>query len=457
MTAPTAVPTNPAEWEEYVHTALSSPEAFKAAFDSGDFKKAMLGYRGATNKTMTDIKAQLSEEMQASVLELFQKQGNTPEGRPNFNAKAFAARKGAGFNDFAPGAQNKVWQTTGQMLSDILTPSKALSKEQSARLDAYQDFKNAYSEKVPSEGGFLIPEELRAEVLSTALETAIVRPKAQVVPLTTGRMKWPVVDFTTEVGEVFGGIIMSWLDEGQTIPETSGTFAALELIAHKLGGLASPPNELVRDAAAFEAWLRSALPAALAHFEDIGFLTGDGVKKPLGALSANNPALIVVNDEGAAQQSGITWLNVLGMVARMLPDSFASAEWIITPDALPEIFTMALPVGTGGSAVMVGEGTGSQRLPTSMLGMPITWSRKAPAVLGTQGDISLVDNSKYVIGDTMAVTLDASEHSSFRSDKTDFRVITRVDGQPGMTSALTPQNNGPTLSAWIQLATRTVT
>jgi HK97 family phage major capsid protein len=453
MTQTTAVPTTPGEWEEYVNTTLATPEAFKNAFESGDFTKALKGYQGATNTTMQSIRRELSEELQASTLALFQKAGNVPDaGRPNF-----AAVKGAGFNPDAPGAGNKVWASGGQMLHDILTKPQKLTREQSARLDAYNDFTAAYSGKIPSEGGYLVPEELRAEVLSVALESAVVRPKAQVVPLSTGKMKWPVVDFTTEVGEVFGGIVMSWLDEGQTIPETSGTFAALELIAHKLGGLASLPNELIRDAAALEAWVRQAMPQAIAHFEDIGFLKGNGVKKPLGALHADNPALIVVADEGAAQQSGITWINVLAMLARLLPDSYASAEWIITPDALPEIFTMALPVGTGGSAVMVGEGTGSQRLPTSMLGIPITWSRKAPAVLGTQGDISLVDNTKYIIGDTQAMSLDTSEHSSFRSDKTDFRIITRVDGQPGMLAPITPENNGPTLSAWVQLATRTVT
>lgn len=449
MTTTTAVPTTPGEWEEYVNTALSTPEAFKAEFESGKFAEAMRGYQGATNKVMTDMRKQLSEEMQASVLEMFQRNGTTPENRP-----AMAAAKGGAYNPHAPGAGQKIWTNVGEQLFDMLTPDKTLTAEQKARFDAYQ---NAYSGKVPSEGGYLIPEELRAEILSVTLEESLVRPKAQVVPLTTGKMKWPVVDFTTEVGEVFGGIVMSWLDEGETITETSATFAALTLTAHKLGGLASLPNELIRNAPALEAWVRQNLPKALAHFEDIAFLKGNGVAKPLGALHANNPALIVVDDEGAAQQSGITWINVLAMLARLLPDSFATAEWIVTPDALPEIFTMALPVGTGGSAVMVGEGTGSQRLPLSMLGIPLRFSRKAPATLGTQGDISLVDNSRYVIGDNQSMLLDTSEHSSFRSDKTDFRIIELVDGQPGMLAPLTPENDGPTLSSWIQLATRTVT
>lgn len=451
MTAPTkAVPTNPAEWEEFVHTALSTPEAFKAAYEDGSFLTAMKGYQGATNKVMEDIKAELKSQITASVIDMAKANGV----RPDVERIALAASKGGAYNEGAPGAKMQVWKSGGQMLSDILTPQKKLTKEQTARLAAYSDFTAAYSEKIPSEGGYLVPEETRAEILALTLEESIVRSQAMVVPMSTSKLRWPVLDFTTEVGEVFGGIVMSWLDEGEEFTPTSGTFAALALVAHKLGGLARVPNELVRDAVALEAWIRQAMPLAVMHFEDLGFIKGNGVNKPLGGLHANNPSLIVVGDETGQSTASITWNNVLAMFARLLPESFPKAEWDITPDAIPEIFSMALPVGVGGSAVMLGEGQGPQRLPMSMLGIPIRWTRKAPAVMGTQGDISLVDWSKYVIGDTMTMTLDTSEHSAFTSDKTDFRIIERVDGQPGLLSPITPENNGPTLSAFIQLETR---
>lgn len=454
MTAPVlATPTTPKEWEEYINTSLATPEAFKKAFESGDFTAKLKGYQGASNKTMEDIKSQLVEQTQASVLEMFKRNGaDVPT-----NSTSFLHSKGAAYNKLAPGAaiDGKVWESAGQMLRDVITDSRQLTKDQIARIEKYNEITAAWSEKVPSEGGYLVPEETRAEVMSAALEEGIVRPRAQVVPMRTGKMKWPVVDFSTEVGEVYGGIQMVWLDEGETIPDTSASFAALSLVAHKLGGLASLPNELVHDAAALDAWLRQNLPNAIRHFEDIGFLKGNGVNKPLGALHADNPALIVAGDETGQSTASITWNNILAMFARMLPESFDKAIWVITPDAIPEIFTMALPVGTGGSAVMVGEGRGNEAPAMTMLGRPIKWSRKAPAVMGTQGDVSLVDFSTYVIGDTLAMTLDSSPHSSFRSDKTDFRIIERVDGQPGLLTPLTPENGGPTLSAYVQLETRT--
>lgn len=460
---PNASPTTPAEFEEYLNTALATPEAFKAAFESGDFSEKIKAYTGAytqgLNKTMTDLKAQVTEQVTASVLEMFKRNGGAEvTGRVDQTvATERAERAGTARVDTAIGTHTeKIWPGgAAQMIMDITsigTPNQ--SAESRARIEQYQEFKNAYSQAVPSEGGFLVPEVTRADIMTRALESAVVRPQATVVPMPGSKFRWPAVDFTTEVGEVFGGIAMSWLDEGQSIPATSGTFATVDLNAHALGGFASVPNMIIRHAPALEQWIRTAMPAAIGHFEDLAFMSGDGVKKPLGGLHASNPALIVPAGETGQQAATITWNNILAMFARLLPESFATAEWDITPDAIPEIFTMALPVGTGGSAVMIGEGQGPSRVAASILGIPIRWTRKAPAVLGTQGDISLVDWTKYIVGDTMAMQLAASEHSSFRTDKTDFRIIEEVDGQPGLLSALTPQNNGPTLSAFVQLATR---
>ncbi len=115
---------------------------------------------------------------------------------------------------------------------------------------------------------------------------------------------------------------------------------------------------------------------------------------------------------------------------------------------------MALPVGTGGSAVMVAPGAGNKALSFTLLGRPIVFSRKAPATLGTQGDLSLVDLSYYAVGDRQDVRVDTSEHTRFLQDDTVFKVIERVDGQPLLLNPLTPENGGPTLSAFVQLETR---
>lgn len=457
MTDLKATPQTPKEWEEYVNTTLDTPEKFQAAFADGSFKEAMAAYTGATNKTMVDLKDQLTEQVSASVLEMFKRNGVETNGRPDVRpVNERHLRAGAAYTDGAPGTGVEgIWNSGGQLLQDLLLKKQGKEgKDSRARLEKYEEALTNFSPHVPSEGGLLIPEEVRSTIMTRALEGAVVRPQAVVVPMPTGKMRWPVNDMTTEVGSVYGGIAFAWLDAGENFPLVEAAFAALSLEAHKLGGLASVPNELIRFAPALETWLRENLPNGLREFEDRAFMKGDGIDKPMGGLNVANPALITVAAEVGQPADTITWTNILAMFARMLPESYATAEWDITPDAIPEIFTMALPVGTGGSAVMLGEGGGPNRLAQTMLGLPIRWTRKAPGVLGDQGDVSLADWKQYVIADSLAIQFDTSEHSSFRADKTDFRILEHVDGQPAQLSALTPENGGPTLSSWIQLATR---
>ncbi|MET0916708.1 MAG: phage major capsid protein [Jiangellaceae bacterium] len=457
MTDLKATPQTPKEWEEYVNTALETPEKFQAAFADGSFKEAMAAYTGATNKTMTDLKDQMTEQVSASVLEMFKRNGVATDGRPDVRpVNERAARAGAAYVDGAPGAGVEgVWNSGGQLLQDLLLKKQGKEgKEARARLEQYEEKLLNYSPHVPSEGGLLIPEQVRSTIMTRALEGAVVRPQATVVPMPTGKLRWPINDMTTEVGSVYGGIAFAWLDAGENFPLVEAAFAALSLEAHKLGGLASVPNELIRFAPALEVWLRENLPNGIREFEDRAFMKGDGIDKPMGGLNPANPALITVGGEVGQPAATVTWVNILAMFARLLPESYTSAEWDITPDAIPEIFTMALPVGTGGSAVMMGEGGGPNRLAQTMLGLPIRWTRKAPGLLGTQGDVSLADWKQYVIADSLAIQFDTSEHSSFRADKTDFRILEHVDGQPAQLSPLTPENGGPTLSSFVQLATR---
>ena len=92
--------------------------------------------------------------------------------------------------------------------------------------------------------------------------------------------------------------------------------------------------------------------------------------------------------------------------------------------------------------------------PMTILGCPVVFTEKAPGLVGDQGDINFVDFGYYLIGDRQVMSAKSSEHVEFGSDKTAYRIIERVDGVPWLSSAITPQNNGPTLSPFVQLAAR---
>lgn len=313
------------------------------------------------------------------------------------------------------------------------------------------ELKNDLSSIKPSDGGFLIPEVLRAELLRVALESAIVRSRARVIPMDSLTVPFPMVDSTSNVSSVYGGITGYWTEEGATLTESQPRFGRVELKANKLVLYTEVPNELLRDARpSMEAFINDVFPEAIAWFEDVACFVGGGVGEPLGFLNA--PAAISVSRTGSGQN--IDWADIANMYARMLPQSLNRAVWVISPDAIPNLLTMPFTVG-GTSPVLLGNGgfsgTGQGSPAMSILGRPVIVSEKARTI-GTSGDINFVDFGFYLFGDRQAMSARQSEDFRFNTDVTAFRVIERIDGRPWLASAITPQNGGSTLSPFVKLA-----
>lgn len=314
--------------------------------------------------------------------------------------------------------------------------------------------RNAFSSTVPSEGGFLIPESLRSEMLQVSLESSIVRPRARVIPMETLRVPFPAIDSTSNVSSVYGGVVGYWTEEGAALTASAANFGRIVLEAKKLTAYCEVPNELISDSiGSFQAFLDQIFPEAIGFYEDIAFLKGSGVGEPLGVLSpTGNAGIVAVAKESGQLATTIVWENLVKMFARMLPQSLNRAVWVASPDTFPELATMALSVGTGGAPVWLSNGAAGP--PMTILGRPVIFTEKTPGILGAQGDISFVDFGFYLVGDRQVMSAMSSPHFKFQNDQTAYRIIERVDGTPWLRSAITPQNNGATLSPYVQLAVR---
>lgn len=447
----TAQPTAPVEWEEFVQ-GLDTPQKFAEAMnDQSDagFKARLKAYVTAQTADTAELQKLVQAETQATLTELLKSNGL---GKPELvNARLNLAAAGKG-NPLAKGAGlNGTFANLGEFIQanwhktadrDRMPNAKSLA-EKRAVLAAYQ-------EKVPSDGGFLVPEEFRTQIVSMSLETAIVRPRAVVIPMGTNTLSFPTVDATSNASTVFGGIVVYRTEEGAEFVESQAKFARIKLDVTKQTALAYVTNETIKDTGgALMGWLDANLPQAFAWYEDLDYLKGDGAGNPLGSLHANNGALLQINGRSGQGTDTIVWENFLDMYARMLPQSLGRAVWIVSPDTFVQIATMALTVGTGGSAVWMPDAHGTPQL--TMLGRPVIMSEKAPGVLGDTGDVNFVDFGMYYIGDREELSIETSPHVKFTSDQTTIRAIQRNDGRPALLSAITPQNSGPTLSSFIQL------
>jgi HK97 family phage major capsid protein len=444
MTAPTTT----ADWEHYLN-GLDTPEKYGAALKDGSFNKNLSAYIGAQNQERTAMLEDIRQEAKRAMIDFLKENEQDSVKRLNLDPLTGPKKNRAYHNPHAPGAP------LNGMFPDLTSFMQATWHH--ARNDAETQLKvdtirNSYGEAIPDAGGFLVPEEFRTELMQLALEGAIVRPRATIIPMASPKTNIPCVDETSHVSSLFGGVVVYRTEEGAEIPESQAKFASIKLDVTKQTALSIAPNELVRDWGQFNAFIDKSFPAAIAFSEDVDFLSGNGAGAPLGMLNAANPSLIAVAAASGQTAGTIVWENIIGMYGRMLPQCLDGALWIASPDTFVQLATMALQVGTGGSAIWLTDGTQRPRL--TLLGVPVVMSEKAPAVLGTQGDLSLVDPRMYLVGDYQAMAIESSTHVKFTSDKTAFRVIARNDGRPWLLSALTPKNNSASLSPFVQLATR---
>jgi HK97 family phage major capsid protein len=446
------IPENRAELEVMLGDSAKMQRVFQGK--NGEFGEFITNYARAVHERDLSIATQVTEQVDKVLANMLRggELGGSIE-RPNLTP-AEVVRNGkarnALHNPRAMGAVlDREFENSGDYFRTIWHNTNRTADTQ-ARL---QRVRNAFSSNVPSEGGFLIPETLRSEMLSISLELSIVRSRARVIPMESLRVPFPAVDSTSNVSSVYGGVVGYWTEEGAALQSSEAKFSRVVLDAKKLTAYTEVPNELISDSlVSFQAFLDQIFPEALGFYEDDAFLNGTGVGEPLGALAAGNSASIVVAKEASQPADTILWENIVKMYSRMLPGSLARAVWIIPPNAFPELATMALSVGTGGSAIWLNNGV--EGPPMTILGRPVIVSEKVPP-LGDEGDINFVDFGFYLIGDRQAMSATSSEHYKFGNDMTAYRIIERVDGRPWLQSPITPKNNGDTLSPFVKLGART--
>lgn len=359
------------------------------------------------------------------------------------------------WNKNAPGAQvEKVFEDSSEIFQALYARAGRSVRRKDPqdlkdKLAEVQKIMNTFSSEIPSDGGFLVPETMRSEILSVSLENSIVRPLARVIPMESLRVPIPSIDSTSDASSVFGGIVAYWTAEGAALTASNPTFGRVQLEAKKLTAYAEAPNELVSDATAFGSFFDQLFPEAVSFYEDQAFLTGTGAGEPKGVLNSQNTGLITVS--ATASGNNVEAADIFNMYQRMLPSSLGRAVWVAAIDTFSDLSSMTVGSGGAAPAVWLNNGQMISGPPMTLLGRPVYFTEKVPGV-GNAKQISFIDFGYYLIGDRQAMTAATSQDYLFKNDEIAFRLVQRVDGQPWLQSAITPANGSTsTLSAYVTL------
>ena len=317
--------------------------------------------------------------------------------------------------------------------------------------------KAALTESTGTTGGYLIPVEWSDRLLESLDEWSFMRRLATVQPMGSRTIQLPMPDCTTAQAAgtpaYFGGVSLVWEAAGDAlITETEPTFKMLELTNYPLAGYTVCSNQLVADGGKpLETFLFNLFGRAIAWYEELAFLTGNGAGKPEGIRDCPG-ALTITRATG----SHVGTVDLAKMAGKLLPRSWSDrdgkplAVWAMHPTALVDLFQIT--VGAGNSGTWQTNEPGADKRLGAPFGFPIYVTEKA-SVIGSRGDVMLFDPTLYVIGDRAEFLIEASdqEPTKYLKNQTIWRVICRVAGRPWIDAPVTLQDGTQTASPYVIL------
>jgi HK97 family phage major capsid protein len=276
------------------------------------------------------------------------------------------------------------------------------------------------NETVPSDGGFLVPQETAGGILEKMWGTGTVLSRFNPIPVKGNGMKLNIVDETSRAdGSRGGGVLGYWLAEAGEKTATKTKFRQLVMDLKKVAALCYATDELLEDQSALEAWISTNVPKELTFQTEAAIINGNGVGKPLGILQS--PALYSIERQTAGTIIGED-------LGNMWAHRYLGANdyvWFISSTIFPKLMTMT--IGTQPAYMPPGGLSGSPY--GTILGRPVVETEYNPS-LSVAGDILLAAPSQYQMISKGGVKSASSIHVKFVTDETAFRFVYRVDGAP---------------------------
>jgi HK97 family phage major capsid protein len=329
--------------------------------------------------------------------------------------------------------RTKIYTNWGGM-KEIEYPSdlKALSKEEkivtfmkalvfSGHDLASQQVLRALTES-DTEGGYLVPEELRTEVFRILPDYAIMRKIARVLPMSTDTLK---------INSLSARPTAYWTAEYASKSTTSAEFGQISLSPNDLVCLLPVTEQLLADANInLVNFIIQLFTEAIGAAEDLAFFTGSGTGQPKGINQES------INSSGTAGAT-LSFDDVIKLID-MVPQRTAQMPGAAfvghrnVKRALRQVKTAVTgdyiwrdgKGGTGGGQEVI-------RLPDTVYGYPYYEQNDL-----AQSELYFGDWSNYIIGDrqTMSVSTTNVGGDAWRRNALEIKAVERVDGKAVITT-----------------------
>lgn len=276
----------------------------------------------------------------------------------------------------------------------------------------------ALIEGTDAEGGYLVPEELRAEVFRILPDVSVMRKIGRTIPMSTDTLK---------LNTLTARPVAYWTAEYASKSTTSAEFGQVTLTPNDLVCLLPVSDQLLADANInMVQFIVELFTEAIALGEDKAFFTGTGTGQPKGISTET------ITEVSAA--TALTFDHVIQLLDSIPSGASKSPRAAFVGHRYVKRILRTLKDTTNnyiwrdGGASNNGE---TRRLPDTLYGYPFYEQNDID-----QEELYFGDWANYIIGDrqTISVRTTTEGGEAWRRNATEIKAVERVDGRAVLTA-----------------------
>jgi HK97 family phage major capsid protein len=279
----------------------------------------------------------------------------------------------------------------------------------------------ALSEGTAADGGYLFPDEFRAEIIRDMADTPHMRNEVTVIPMKRDVMNIPTLESGPQV---------TWTEENATKSTTTAHFGQKTLTVKKMAAILYASDELIEDSTEIDIvrFIIGLFSEAIGNEEDRVITRGNGTTEPTGLATATIGSTAVLGNLSFDDMINLEFL---------LPAKYhANAKYYAHRNNIREL--RKLKDNTGRYLWMDSVAPGQ---PATFHGYPVVENNHL-----SESEIYFGDLKKaYWLGDRKAMTVKVSNdtETAFTKDQTAIRVVSRIAGNVVLPFAVKKLTNIP--------------
>jgi len=289
----------------------------------------------------------------------------------------------------------------GESREFLWTPS-TIKQALMEGMDVYA-MKTVMVESADTLGGYVVPEDWRAEVISRMAALTVIRPKARVIQTTRDAVELPKI--TGGTSQYRDAVRVTWVDETPTAgtAATNLTFGLERIPVHTVMAETFLSRNLVEDAAFnIVAWLADSFASAQAIDEDNQFLTGDGHGKPEGILKDSGIGVLGTGQQVVSGDADeLTADGIINLVYAIDAQYRQNAAFVAEKATYRDI--RKLKTGDG---EYIWERNYQSGQPDRLLGYPVLEQEGMPTIAANAFPLLFGDLRGYVIVDRVGMSVE---------------------------------------------------